>query len=603
MKSYLRLLSLMKPYRGKVLIYLCFNILAIVFSLFSILMLVPFLQILFDKSPMLFDKPQLTLSSAYIKNLFDFYLSKIILEQGKSKALFFFCILVGIVFLLKNLFRYLALYILAPLRNGLIKQLRDNLYQKILRLRYPFFVENSKEDILQRLTQDLIEIEYSLLNTLEVTIQSPLTIVVFLTYMLFTSYQLSFFVFFMILVMALFIGRVGKNLKRQSLESRLVQGNLMTLITETLTHIKTLKSYSAFQWISEKFIRLNHENYLVFNKIYRKRELSSPLTEFLAIIVVCIVLYYGGNLVLTSGSLSAESFIGFMVVFSQLIPPAKSFSSAYYEIQKGAASLDRIEYILSQEIENLEDTIPSLDFEKKITLSHISFTYPNQKEQVLDNISFNIEKGKRYALVGLSGSGKSTLFDILLQFQKPDSGHISLDGKSIDDLSLTAYRNLFAVVYQNPSLFSVHFPENISLSKHIDTYRYEKSMQLAMANDFAEMKPKNTEIVNIQDKFSGGEKQRLALARAFYHHRPIVLLDEATSALDSIIEKEMQGNLQEFLKFKTSLTIAHRLSTVVNSDEILLIHQGKLIAQGKHEVLFLSNDFYKQLCQNQLINE
>jgi ATP-binding cassette subfamily B protein len=236
-------------------------------------------------------------------------------------------------------------------------------------------------------------------------------------------------------------------------------------------------------------------------------------------------------------------------------------------------------------------------------LSHISFTYPNQKEQVLDNISFNIEKGKRYALVGLSGSGKSTLFDILLQFQKPDSGHISLDGKSIDDLSLTAYRNLFAVVYQNPSLFSVHFPENISLSKHIDTYRYEKSMQLAMANDFAEMKPKNTEIVNIQDKFSGGEKQRLALARAFYHHRPIVLLDEATSALDSIIEKEMQGNLQEFLKFKTSLTIAHRLSTVVNSDEILLIHQGKLIAQGKHEVLFLSNDFYKQLCQNQLINE
>ncbi len=552
---------------------------------------------------MLFDKPQLTLSSAYIKNLFDFYLSKIILEQGKSKALFFFCILVGIVFLLKNLFRYLALYILAPLRNGLIKQLRDNLYQKILRLRYPFFVENSKEDILQRLTQDLIEIEYSLLNTLEVTIQSPLTIVVFLTYMLFTSYQLSFFVFFMILVMALFIGRVGKNLKRQSLESRLVQGNLMTLITETLTHIKTLKSYSAFQWISEKFIRLNHENYLVFNKIYRKRELSSPLTEFLAIIVVCIVLYYGGNLVLTSGSLSAESFIGFMVVFSQLIPPAKSFSSAYYEIQKGAASLDRIEYILSQEIENLEDTIPSLDFEKKITLSHISFTYPNQKEQVLDNISFNIEKGKRYALVGLSGSGKSTLFDILLQFQKPDSGHISLDGKSIDDLSLTAYRNLFAVVYQNPSLFSVHFPENISLSKHIDTYRYEKSMQLAMANDFAEMKPKNTEIVNIQDKFSGGEKQRLALARAFYHHRPIVLLDEATSALDSIIEKEMQGNLQEFLKFKTSLTIAHRLSTVVNSDEILLIHQGKLIAQGKHEVLFLSNDFYKQLCQNQLINE
>lgn len=557
-------------------------------------MLVPFLELLFDKTPLVLMKPAFSLSNKYFIDSFYYFLSTQIQQNGKTTALAFFCVVVTTVFLLKNLFRYLALYVLAPLRNHMIYDLRDSMYQRLIQLPISFFQRNNKGDILTKFTSDLSEIEYSIINTLETSIQSPLNIILFLAAMLTMSAKLTLFVFGMILLMALVIGRIGKSLKKESAEGKEVTGRLTSILDESIYGIKVIQAFFVQNWMYDKFRKENKSYFDTYNRMYRKRDLSSPLTEFLAIGVVCLVLWFGGQLVLNNEGLSAPQFIAFMVVFSQLIPPAKSFSSAFYEIKKGMASYERIQTILNAPKIDLRENSSEINaFSEHLDIRNLSFQYESAENLTLKNLNFRFEKGKKYALVGQSGAGKSTLMDLILGFYAPQQGSIEMDSKSIDSLSLESYRALFGLVTQEPILFNDTIENNLSFH-HFERLKADKALSIGNAYEFAQ-KISNQTIGERGSKLSGGEKQRLTISRVAYRNPEIVLMDEATSALDSQNESEVQRALDELLKDKTSIIIAHRLSTVKNSDCIILMDKGEIKNFGTHDQLYASDDLYRKM--------
>jgi subfamily B ATP-binding cassette protein MsbA len=441
------------------------------------------------------------------------------------------------------------------------------------------------------------------MNTLETSIQSPLNIILFLGAMMTISYQLTFFVFGMILVMALFIGKIGKSLKKESKNAKDVLGKLTSIIDETIHGIKIIQAYFVQHWIYEKFKNENTRIYNVYNKMYRKRDLSSPLTEFLAIVVICIVLWFGGNMVLSGTGLSPSKFIGFMVIFSQLIPPAKSFSSAIYEIKKGMASYERIQTILNESsfYEN-ETNFKKMDlFHHALDFKNVSFHYPNGPIAIQD-FNFSFEKGKKYALVGASGAGKSTIFDLILRFINPTNGQILIDQQPIDTIELKSYRYLYGIVTQEAILFNYSVAENITF-QNIENENFKKALQISNAVDFVEkMNAETKEAIGERgSKLSGGEKQRLNIARIAYLNPEIILLDEATSALDSKNEKEVHAALEKLMENKTSIIIAHRLSTIQNVDAILVIENGQLKEFGSHQDLIAKNGLYSEMVRLQKI--
>ena len=557
-------------------------------------MLVPFLELLFDKTPMVLSQPNFNFSKTYFIDSFYYFLSTQILQSGKVAALGFFCGVVCVVFLLKNLFRYLALYVLAPLRNHMIYDLRDAMYRRLVQLPISYFQKNNKGDILTKFTSDLSEIEYSIINTLETSIQSPLNIILFLVAMLTMSAKLTLFVFAMIFFMALFIGRIGKSLKKESIEGKEVTGRLTSILDESIYGIKIIQSFFVQNWIYAKFSRENKNYFETYNRMYRKRDLSSPLTEFLAITVVCIVLWFGGQIVLNNEGLTASNFIAFMVVFSQLIPPAKSFSSAFYEIKKGMASYERIQTILKAETVDLRTNKNSIaSFSESIELKDASYLYESSEHFALKNINFKFEKGKKYALVGQSGAGKSTLLDLILGFSQPSKGTIYIDGNSIGEFSLESYRALFGIVPQESILFNDTVENNLSFGL-ADRDKSNRALIIGNALEFAH-KISQLTIGERGGKLSGGEKQRLTISRVAYRNPEIVLMDEATSALDSQNESEVQMALDELLKNKTSIIIAHRLSTVKNSDCIILMDKGEIKNFGTHDQLYASDDLYRKM--------
>ncbi len=557
-------------------------------------MLVPFLELLFDKTPMVLSQPNFNFSKTYFIDSFYYFLSTQIQQSGKVAALGFFCGVVCVVFLLKNLFRYLALYVLAPLRNHMIYDLRDAMYRRLVQLPISYFQKNNKGDILTKFTSDLSEIEYSIINTLETSIQSPLNIILFLAAMLTMSAKLTLFVFAMILFMALFIGRIGKSLKKESIEGKEVTGRLTSILDESIYGIKIIQSFFVQNWIYAKFSRENKNYFETYNRMYRKRDLSSPLTEFLAITVVCIVLWFGGQIVLNNEGLTASNFIAFMVVFSQLIPPAKSFSSAFYEIKKGMASYERILTILKAETVDLRTNKNSIaSFSESIELKDASYLYESSENFALKNINFKFEKGKKYALVGQSGAGKSTLLDLILGFSQPSNGAIYIDGNSIGEFSLESYRSLFGLVPQESILFNDTVENNLSFGL-ADRDKSNRALIIGNALEFAQ-KISQLPIGERGGKLSGGEKQRLTISRVAYRNPEIVLMDEATSALDSQNESEVQMALNELLKNKTSIIIAHRLSTVKNSDCIILMDKGEIKNYGTHDQLYASDDLYRKM--------
>ena len=614
MKNYFKILRFVKPYWGYALLNASCNILSVLFSFFSLTLIAPFLDLLFLKDDnfylekMAAGKPVLNLSTRSVVDSFYYYLTEMITDpnRGKQYALMFICIAVAVMFFLKNLFRYLGQFFISPIRNGVVKDLRAEVHKKMMRLPLSWFSNERKGDIITRVTSDVHEVEWSVMSSLEVVFRDPFNIFLFLGMMIFISAKLTIFVFILLPLVGFLIGRIGKSLKRTSAKSKEKLGLLISIIEETLSGLRIIKAFNAEKFMSEKFAKVNERYNTIAIRALRKTDLSSPLSEFLGTVTMMIVMYFGGILVLgKDASLSASAFITYIALFSQIIPPAKSFTQAFYNIQKGLASADRIFAVLEAE-ESIKDqqsadTIKS--FNDKIEYKNISFAYRKGDEGfVLNNVSFTINKGKTIALVGQSGSGKTTLADLLPRYYDVDAGVVLIDGIDIRKLQLYCLRELMGVVSQEPILFNDTIYNNIVFGmSHATEKMVEEAAKVANAHEFIMQMTEGyqTNIGDRGSKLSGGQRQRISIARAVLKNPPILILDEATSSLDTESEKLVQEALTSLMKNRTVLVIAHRLSTIQHADEIIVLQKGEIVQRGTHTQLAKVEGVYKKLYELQ----
>ncbi|MBK6784245.1 MAG: ABC transporter ATP-binding protein [Saprospiraceae bacterium] len=594
MSAFIRLISRVKSYKNLFIASIISNILLSVFTVASIPLLIPFFQMLFEKS--------VPVSSPPVTNDLDlwinYYLSTLIADVGKTKALMLVCGTMIVVFFLKNLFRYLALYFMAPVRNGIIYDIRKELFNKFLELPLSFYSGEKKCKLLSGMTTDVQEIEWSILNVLEAIFKAPIIMVGSIFFMIYISPQLTLFVLFLLLFTAVIIGGISKNLKKQSSIVQEKVGELTSTLEETIGGIRIIKGFGAENYQAKKFGVENIGFKDILTRLLWRRDMSAPLSEFLGITVVTVLLYYGSILVFDD-LLQPETFFTFVFAFYQVIEPSKSFASAYYNIQKGMGALERIENILNtpnpiQEKENAEEVN---DFSESITFDNVSFVYKDSSEKVLDEVNLTIPKGSVLAIVGPSGAGKSTLADMLPRFYDPVSGSIRIDGKDIRNVTLSSLRDVFGMVSQEAILFHDTIRNNITFGKDASEEAIMAASKVANAHDFISAMPDGYDTV-IGDrgmKLSGGQRQRLTIARAILRNPPVLILDEATSALDSESEKLVQEALTKLMEGRTSVVIAHRLSTIQNADIIVVMEKGKIIQQGSHAELIKDDNMYKKL--------
>lgn len=552
--------------------------------------------------------PGFHVSAQSMMDNFYYFLTQMITDpaRGKPYALLFICVLVVVVFFLKNLFRYLAMYFLAPIRNGVVRDLRNSVLQKIMRLPLSWYSNERKGDIITRVTTDVFEVEWSVMSSLEVVFRDPFNIILFLAMMIFISPQLTVFVFVILPVIGFLIGRIGKSLKRTSTKGKEKLGALISTIEETISGLRIIKAFNAEKSISDKFGKVNNEYTTIANRMYRKTDLSSPLSETLGAVTLMIVMYFGGMLVLKSETgLSASAFITYIALFSQIIPPAKSFTQAFYNIQKGLASADRIFSILDAEetIKELPDAKSVNSFQHKIEYKNVSFAYHKGDDgHVLKNVNLEVTKGKTIALVGQSGSGKTTLADMLPRYYDVDKGEILLDGVDIRQLKLKDLRSQMGVVSQEAILFNDTVFNNIAFGMTgVTEEQVIEAAKVANAHEFIVHLTEgyHTNIGDRGSKLSGGQRQRLSIARAVLKNPPILILDEATSALDTESEKLVQDALTRLMQNRTTLVIAHRLSTIQHADEIIVLQKGEIIQRGTHVQLSAIDGVYKKLSELQ----
>ncbi len=606
MKGIFRILALVKEYRARIAAYTILIVMSSVFSVVSITMAIPFLNIIFDRGS---SNEALADFSGDAQNVFQHlivFIQQIKSEQGQQTALLYVSLTLIFLFFLKNLTRYLALNVLTPVRTGVIFTLREKIYSKINRLSLEFFSERKKGDVLTRMSSDVAEVEWTIMNSLTSMIREPLMILVTLIFMLLISVKLTLIIFLVLPLSGFIIGRIGKSLKKTSHEGQSSVDRLMSLAEETLTGARIVRAFNAENFLFRKFDRLNHEFLKQNRKMVNRRELSSPMSEFLGSIVVAVVMYIGGRMVLQSagegGTLNAETFITYILTFSQLISPAKAITTTFYNVQKGLASLERIEELLNREEKVVNPVVPEnkADFNSGVKYDKVVFRYG--KEAVLKGVSLTIPKGKLIALVGQSGSGKSTLADLLPRFYDVESGSISIDGTDIRSMDLKALRNLLGIVPQQSILFNDTVIGNITFgADEVDMNRVTEAAKNAHAHEFI-MALENGYETNLGEggnKLSGGQKQRIAIARALYKNPPILILDEATSALDSESERAVQDALNNLMANRTSLVIAHRLSTVRHADEIIVMHKGEIVERGTHDSLSQQGGVYARLCEMQ----
>ena len=599
MKRFSIVLKYLRDKRGNILLYFLCNLFSIVFSLVSLTMLGPFMELLFIKNVHYDAKPDFVFSANGMLDQLKYQLSRLIEEHDQVYALGAICIGIIVAILLKNFFLYLSFRVLIPVRNHVMTRLRADLYSKILYLPISYFTEQRKGDIMSRMSNDSNEVEWSIISTMETLIREPLTILVYLGSLLLISPSLSLFLLVLLPLAGLIIGRVSKSLRKQSLESQSKLGSLMTLVEETLSGLRVIKAFNAEKILNLKFEGIN--NYLnhVRNKMLFRRDLASPLSEVLGVIVLSVVLWFGGQMALQGvGGLQASSFIIYIAVFSMIINPAKSLSTAFYNIQRGSAAIERIEEILKAPIviEEPQNPKPIPSFEKEIEFRNVSFRY-NDKT-VSENINLKIPKGKTIALVGSSGAGKSTLVDLVPRFHDVSEGSLLIDGNNIREYSISDLRQLMGIVTQEPILFNDTIAANISLGyPSANIAEIEDAAKIANAHNFIMQKEEGyqTGIGDRGNKLSGGEKQRLTIARAVLKNPPILILDEATSSLDTESERLVQDAIQQMMKNRTSIVIAHRLSTVRHADEIVVLQKGKIVERGTHDELIAVNGFYKKL--------
>lgn len=592
-----------KPYWVYGVINVIFNILVILFSLVSFAALVPILQILFKMSKPVTSAPPLAFNQDSIMQNLNFYISELIKDYGELQVLGYICIILVVLYFLKNLFRYMAMYFIAVLRFGVVKDLRNALYYKALILPLSYFNEQRKGDIISRITGDVQEVEWSILQMIEIIFRQPITLLAYLVFLFILSPQLTIFVLIVLPVSGFIIGRIGRSLRRTSDKVQAKMGNMVSLIEETISGLRIIKAFNAIDFSYNNFVKTNTDFAKVSTRMIRKRDLASPLSEFLGIMVTAVILWYGGGLILSNDhSLDATLFIVYLGVFSQLLPPAKDISQAAAYIQKGASSLDRIDYILNAEevIVEKPNPIHVSDLNHSIEYRNVSFSY--NTEPVLTGINLVIPKGKTIALVGQSGGGKSTMVDLLPRFYDITGGELLIDGHDVRDIAITDVRGLMGIVNQETILFNGSVYDNISFGmKNVTLENVISAAKVANAHEFIEKLDKGYD-TNIGDrglKLSGGQRQRISIARAVLKNPPVLILDEATSALDTESERLVQDALVKLMQNRTSVVIAHRLSTIQHADEIIVLNAGQIVQRGNHHQLIAVEGIYKKLCDMQ----
>lgn len=607
MKGYIKFLLYAKPYKGLAALNVLFNIFSIIFSLFSIALIFPFLGLLFGKTALVLTKPELTLNATSLNNYFSYYLSELIRNEGPESALIFICGLLVSTIFLKNLFRYLALFFMVSLRNNVVSDLRESLYKHILVLPLSYFSEEKKGDLISRMSSDILQIEIAIMSSLEALFKEPLTIVIYLGSLILISPQLTLIVFVTLPIMGILIGRVGKMLKKYSQRGQSKFGDLVSLYEETLMGIRIIKAFNSQEFFMRRFNKENQAYTKINIASNRTSDSSSPLSETLSVLVLAFILWYGGRLVLAGDAgLNAEAFILFIGVFTQILPPAKSFSTAYSNMQKGLASLDRVNEVLQSEevIVEAPNAIDINGLNQKIEFRNVSFKYSD--DYVLKNINLTIEKGKTVALVGPSGSGKSTLTDLIPRFYDPIEGEVLIDGVNIKNLKILPLRATMAIVAQESILFNDTIQNNIAFGKtQLSVQQIEQAAKVANAHEFIVQTEKGyqTNIGDRGNKLSGGQRQRLSIARAINTNPDILILDEATSALDTASERLVQEALNNIMENRTTIVIAHRLSTIHKADMIVVLEKGSIVQTGTHFELMQKDGLYKQLHDMQKILE
>lgn len=603
MKRFSRILFYLRNQKRNIVLYLFFNLFSILFSLVSLAMLAPFLQLLFNKENLVNVEPNFTLSANGVLIYFKYFLSQLIIKYGEIYALATICGIIIVSVFLKNLFTYLSFRVLAPMRNYVMTKLRADLYGKILELPIGFFTEQRKGDIISRMSNDANEVEWSVMSTLEGLIKDPLNILIILVMLVLLSPVLSLFLLVLLPLTGFIIGRLSRSLKKQSTESQEKLGTLMSILDETLGGLRVIKAFNAEKILQSKFIGNNNALNHIRNKMNFRKDLASPMSEFMGVLVLSCILWFGGKLVLDGQmGLKAESFITYIVFFTQIINPAKSLSGSFYSAQRGSAAIQRIEEVLQAPVTVTDNPgAKKLEsFQHSIEFRNVSFMY--EDVTILKNINLKIEKGKTIALVGSSGAGKSTLADLVPRFHDVSSGELLIDGVNIKEYTLHSVRNQMGIVTQEPILFNDSIANNIALGMdHVNQPDIEQAARVANAYDFIKNKEDgfNTNIGDRGSKLSGGERQRVTIARAVLKNPPILILDEATSSLDTESERLVQDAINNMMQQRTSIVIAHRLSTIRNADEIIVLQKGEIAERGTHDELLAKGGIYRKLVEMQ----
>lgn len=593
------------PYKKYAYLNIFFNILYAFFSTLSFLALIPIFKVIFSDQRVVVEKPTfkgLGNIRSFVEDSLNFFVVDKIETYGDFKVLMFMVGIIISIFMLKNLFNYLAMYYITFLRNGVLKDIRNVMFDKIITLPLAFYSEKSKGDTISRVSSDVDEVKNSFLSILEMVVREPLTILFALTMMLVLSAKLTLFVFIFIPISGFIISKVGKSLKKGSLKVQREQGIFLSILEETMTGLRIIKAFNVEKVFAKKFEDSNERYYKYANSLLNRQNLASPISEFLGIIVIGILLVYGGYLVFIDNSMDPSFFIGYITLAYNILTPAKDIAKASYGVKKGNGAAQRILEFLESEntISEIENPIIKESFDSNIAINNISFKY--EDDLVLKNFSINVPKGKTVALVGQSGSGKSTIANLITRFYDVNEGSITIDGIDIKNLKIASLRGMLGVVSQDSILFNDTISNNIKIGKQNATdEEVINALKIANAWEFVKDLPMgiDSNIGDSGNKLSGGQKQRLSIARAVLKNPPIMILDEATSALDTESERLVQSALENMMRNRTSIVIAHRLSTIQNADEIIVMQKGEIVEQGKHNELIEKNGVYKMLVDMQ----